>query len=263
MSAREPTHVSIVVPTFRESENLRLLCARIFAALDRAAIDGEVILVDDDSRDGTEAVAAELAQSRPVRLVVRTRERGLSSAVLRGFAEARHEWLLVMDADLSHPPEKIPDLLAPLLAGEADFVIGSRYVAGAAKRDWSWLRWVNSAVATLLARPLTPVRDPMAGFFALHRDSWRRADALNPLGYKIGLELLVKARCQRVREVPIEFADRLHGKSKLTVRQQLLYLLHLSRLYRHRYPWLRWGVPLLLVALVALLARVISRDAAR
>lgn len=248
MSGPSPIRVSIVVPTYKEAENLRLLCGRIFAALQSAAIDGEVILVDDNSRDGTDAVVAELAATMAIRLIVRENERGLSSAVLRGFEAAQHDWLLVMDADLSHPPEKIPELLAPLVAGRADFVIGSRYVAGGVTKDWGWLRWLNSAIATWMARPLTAVRDPMAGFFCLARRTWQEADRLNPVGYKIGLELLIKGRCRKVLEVPIEFADRLHGKSKLTLRQQLQYVVHLGRLYRYRYPWLPWGVAALALA---------------
>lgn len=237
--------LSVIVPTFQEAENLRLLAGRVFAALQKAGIPGELIVVDDDSGDGTDAVADELARSYPIRLVVRRGERGLSSAVLRGLSEARGEWLFVLDADLSHPPERIPDMLALLRSGQADFVIGSRYVEGGRTLDWSWFRRLNSAVATLLARPLAAVRDPMAGFFGLHRSTWQQADALNPIGYKIGLELLVKGRCRRVVEVPIEFSDRLHGRSKLTLRQQLLYLVHLARLYRYRYPVLSLAIPAL------------------
>ncbi len=237
--------LSVIVPTFQEAENLRLLAGRVFAALQKAAIPGELIIVDDDSGDGTDAVADELTRNYPVRLVVRRGERGLSSAVLRGLSEARGEWLFVLDADLSHPPERIPDMLALLRSGQADFVIGSRYVEGGRTLDWNWFRRLNSAVATLLARPLAAVRDPMAGFFGLHRSTWQKADALNPIGYKIGLELLVKGRCHRVIEVPIEFSDRLHGRSKLTLRQQFLYLVHLARLYRYRYPVLSLVIPTL------------------
>ena len=143
-------------------------------------------------------------------------------------------WCVVMDADLSHPPEAIPGMIARLDDG-ADFVIGSRYVSGGTTdSNWGLLRWLNSKVATWLARPLTRAKDPMAGFFALRRTTFERATALNPIGYKIGLELLVKCRCVRVDEVPIHFADRQHGESKLSFREQLRYLQHLGRLYSHR-----------------------------
>ncbi|MCH7814027.1 MAG: glycosyltransferase, partial [Planctomycetes bacterium] len=177
----------------------------------------------------------ELARRYRVRIVVRTGQRGLSSAVLRGFEESAGGVLVVMDADLQHPPECIPELVACITEDRADFVIGSRYVGlGAVDGDWPWHRRINSGVATWLARPLTKVRDPMSGFFALARETWQGAARLNPVGYKIGLELMVKARCRRCLEVPIAFADRHKGASKLTLGQQLRYLQHLLRLYRFR-----------------------------
>ncbi|MCP4593635.1 MAG: polyprenol monophosphomannose synthase [bacterium] len=233
--------LSVVVPTYREADNLRPLCERVFAATRASAIEAEMIIVDDDSDDGSEAIVAELANDFDVRIVVRRGERGLSSAVVRGFEEARHEVLLVMDADLSHPPEKVPELARKVFDGEAEFVVGSRYVGGGEMRDWPFLRRLNSWVATVPARLLTPVRDPMAGFFCLRRETWRRAERLNPIGYKIALELMVKCRCRRYAEVPIVFTDRLHGTSKLTFWQQLLYLRQLCGLYVFRFPGLVIG----------------------
>jgi dolichol-phosphate mannosyltransferase len=168
-------------------------------------------------------------------MVVRTDERGLSMAVLEGMRRARGDVIVCMDADLSHPAEAVPALIQKLEEG-ADFAIGSRYVTGGTTSDdWGFLRWLNSRVATLLARPLTAVSDPMAGFFAVRRSTFERARHLNPVGYKIGLELIVKCRCERVVEVPIHFEDRRFGQSKLTLGQQLLYLKHLRRLYIFKY----------------------------
>ena len=117
-----------------------------------------------------------------------------------------------------------------------DLAIGSRYVAGGAvDPDWSWLRHINSKVATLLARGLTDVSDPMAGFFAIKRDTLAEAKVLRPLGYKILLELIVRCDCRRVVEIPIAFQDRELGESKLSLAQQWLYLRHLGRLYAARY----------------------------
>jgi len=230
-----PPSVSIVVPAYRECANLRPLVERAFAAVEQAGLSAELIVVDDNSADGSVEAVRELAERYPVRIVVRERERGLSSAVLRGFAEAGGDIFVVMDADLQHPPEKIPELAACIADGTADFALGSRYVGRAAiGRDWPIFRRLNSWGATLLARPLTSVRDPMSGFFALHRDTWRRAATLNPVGYKIALELIVKARCRRCVEVPIVFGERQAGQSKLSLREQLRYLRHLARLYRFR-----------------------------
>lgn len=231
-----PAAVSIIVPTYREAPNLRPLTERVFAATTQASLTAELIIVDDDSRDGSVEHIDELSRIHPVRIVVRTGERGLSSAVIRGFAEAHHDVLVVMDADLSHPPETIPALVRLIQEDQADFAIGSRYVAGGRTTNWSFLRRLNSWAATLLARPLTSVRDSMSGFFALHRRTLQQAAPLNPVGYKIGLELMVKTGCRRCVEVPIEFADRAAGQSKLTFREQLRYLRHVLQLY-----WFRWA----------------------
>ncbi len=254
MSTSPTEPVSIVVPTYKEVENIPILTKQLFAALGDADIPAELIIVDDDSRDGTDTVVRQLAADHPIRLITRTGERGLSSAVLRGFSEAQHDILLCMDADLSHPPRSVPDVVAPVAADTAEFCIGSRYTAGGVTRDdWGLLRKLNSRGATLLARPLTKASDPMAGFFCLRRKVLTRAEqaGLDPIGYKIALEILIKARCTRLAEVPIEFADRLHGQSKLTLGQQLLYLQHLVRLYRFRWPI---AAPVVVVAALAALA---------
>jgi len=231
--------VSIIVPTFREVENLALLIARIASAMTATGETAyEVVVVDDNSQDGTEeAVAAAAAEGHPVRLITRTQERGLSSAVVRGFTEARGDILVCMDADLSHPPEALPRLISALRPNPSvDFVIGSRYVPGAGTdQSWGLFRWLNSKVATLLARPFTSAKDPMAGFFALPRSVFARADHLNPIGYKIGLELIVKCGCRDVREIPIYFADRQFGESKLSLKEQFRYIRHLKRLADYKY----------------------------
>lgn len=249
--------VSIIVPTYKEVENIPVLAERVFAALETAGIPAEMIIVDDDSRDGTEGAVRLLAEKYPIRLFTRTEERGLSSAVVRGFREARHEILVCMDADLSHPPEALPSVIAPIAENRAEFCIGSRYTKGGmTKEDWGLLRRINSLGATLLARPLTSAKDPMAGFFCLRRATFEQAErvGLNPIGYKIALEIMIKARCGPVAEVPIAFSDRLHGRSKLSLHQQLLYLQHLLRLYRFRWPLgVLFAALLAMVGLAALL----------
>ncbi|HNQ24138.1 MAG TPA: polyprenol monophosphomannose synthase [Phycisphaerae bacterium] len=249
-----PLPISIIVPTFREAPNLRPLVERIFAATAGAGLPAEVVVVDDDSRDGTEQVIAELARDHPVRLVVRHGVRGLAGAVLRGFAEARYDRFVVMDADLQHPPELIPALVARLDQGDADFVLGTRYAPGGEiQANWPQLRRWASRLATLLARPLVPLSDPMSGFFALGRATWERAAAVNPIGYKIGLELYVKARCTRPAEVPIPFATRAAGESKMTVSVNLAYLAHLVQLYHFRFPWLIWAMLFAMLAAAGLI----------
>jgi dolichol-phosphate mannosyltransferase len=227
--------VTVVVPTYCEAANLPVLVPRIMTALEQAQLCGEVVVVDDNSPDNTIAICQALVQQHPLRLFVRQHQRGLSSAVLHGIRQARGDVLVVMDADLSHPPEKLPELVAAVGSGAADFAIGSRYIAGGnTVAGWGLLRWLNSKAATLLALPLAAAHDPLSGFFALQRQTFLGHDALDPLGFKIGLELLVKCHCKRIKEVPITFHNRLHGRSKLSVKEQLNYLRHLLRLYEYR-----------------------------
>lgn len=227
--------VSIVVPTFEEATTIAALIEKIDEVLVcREAIDLELIIVDDNSRDGIEAVVDELKQPW-VRFHRRTEpSRGLSESVLCGFDYANNDVLVVMDADLSHPPEAVPAMLLALLSG-FEIVVGSRYVAGGTTdHNWGILRWLNSRIATCLTRPLTDLKDPMSGFFALFRDKLKPQAPLRPTGYKIGLEIIVKCGFQRVAEVPIQFKNRTTGESKLTLKEQLRFMRHLRRLYIYR-----------------------------
>lgn len=238
MAQKSIPSVSIVIPTFREAENLPALIPAIAQAMRQRGWTWEVIVVDDNSRDGTVEALQALQQTFPqLQWHIRVGQRGLSSAVLEGLGRARYDHLVVMDADLSHPPAAIGDLVDKLLHDEADFVIGSRYVAGGGTENWTCWRWLNSFGATLLSKPLVgTVRDPMSGFFALRRETLQHAAPLNPIGYKIGLELMVKCAAERVAEVPITFRNRVHGDSKLTLGEQFRYLEHLSRLYDYAFP---------------------------
>ena len=231
-----PPNLSIIVPALNEAQNLPMLAERIDVSLKGQSY--ELLVVDDNSRDNTPQVCAELAAKYPLRLIVREHPtNGLSGAVLHGIAESKGRRIVVMDADLQHPPEKIPELLAALDSG-AEFALGSRYVAGGSTSgEWGLFRKINSWAATVLARPFAgKVHDPMSGFFALDRNTFNRAERLTPLGYKIALELMCKCRVNQVREVPIHFAERTAGESKLSLKQQFRYLEHLSRLYDFTYP---------------------------
>ncbi|MGQ0634385.1 MAG: glycosyltransferase [Planctomycetaceae bacterium] len=228
--------MSVVVPTYKEVESLPELIERLTELRRTQGIDLELLIMDDDSRDGSEELVRKLNLSW-VRLIVRTADRGLSAAVLEGLKLATRDTVVVMDADLSHPPERIPAMLEALDEG-SDFVIGSRYVdGGTTGEDWGFLRWLNSKAATWLARPFTRAADPMSGFFAFRREALARAPYLNPVGYKIGLELLVKCGFQDVREIPISFAQRKFGESKLSIKEQVRYLQHLRRLLSFKFPF--------------------------
>ena len=259
--------VSVIVPTFREAENLTILIPQIAEAMDLAGIKYELIIVDDDSQDGTIDACECLAQSFPIHLMTRRGERGLATAVVCGLHAARGEILVVMDADLSHPPSAVPDLVKACRSPLADFVIGSRYAEGGSiDSNWTRYRHLNSRIASWLARGLTTVKDPMAGFFAIKKVIVEQATDMRPLGYKIGLELIVRCGCRRVVEVPIAFRDRAFGESKLTTSQQLLYLQHLGRLYSAKYAGLsrfvRFGLVGLSGMVVDLAALMLLRLAA-
>lgn len=223
--------VSLVLPTYKEREAL----ARFYPTLApvAAALDAEVIVVDDGSPDGTAEMARHLAGPPEPIVIERPGERGLASAVLSGFARARGDVLAVMDADGSHPAEVLPNLVAAVTNGGAEFALGSRWVPGGSGEGLSVSRWVVSTSARALARPLCNVHDPMSGAFAVRRDVLGRGQ-LAPLGYKIALEILVKCRPSPVAEVPLAFRPRLAGESKLGQREVVHYLRHLERLYAYR-----------------------------
>ncbi len=232
---REIGMVSIVIPTYREAENINVLICRIAEILDPLNQQYEIIVVDDDSCDGIADVVRSLEGRYPVVLKIRKNERGLSSAVIEGIGMSRGEIVLVMDADLSHPPEKLPELIEPIARGEAQFVIGSRFVKGGSAPHFNLYRKLNAWVSRMLARPITRVKDPMAGFFAFEKNLLNGDVELNPVGFKIGLEILIKAGPKEIREIPISFQERLYGESKLSLKEQVKYLIHLRRLFEHKY----------------------------
>jgi dolichol-phosphate mannosyltransferase len=192
----------------------------------------ELVVVDDGSPDGTADVAERLGRERPVRVLRRAGKAGLASAVIAGFAEARGEALLVMDADLSHPPEVAPKLVHALDAG-ADLAVGSRYVPGGATMDWPVRRRVVSRVACLMGNVLVPVRDNTSGFFAIRR-AVVDGVKLNPIGFKIGFEVMARGRYRKVVEVPYTFRDRELGASKFGQREVLQYLVQLGQVARDK-----------------------------
>ncbi len=217
----------MVVPTYNERDTLPELVERLHRALGGGY---ELVVVDDSSPDGTAEVAEELAARYPVRVVRRPGKLGLGSAVLDGARAAAGPVVVVMDADLSHPPEAVPELARALRAG-ADVAVGSRYVPGGGVRGWPVRRRVMSRVAVLLARVWLGerVRDPVSGFFAVRREALLDR-SLQGLGYKILLEVLARHRGCRVAEVPYVFADRRAGRSKLGAHEVWNYLRLLWRL---------------------------------
>jgi len=220
-STNGPPDLTIIVPTYNESERLETLVAEIFAACE-GRLQVEVIVVDDNSPDGTGVRADHLAATRRVKVIHRSGKLGLGSAVIEGFALATSDVVGAIDADLSHPPRLIPQLYAALVERQLDMVVASRYVPGGGSDGFAFYRRLMSRAACWLSQPLTPVRDAMSGFFLIRRD---RLDGLRPSGrgFKIALELLVRARLRSVGEMPYTFAGRTAGQSKMSMAEALIF----------------------------------------
>lgn len=226
--------LTVIVPTLNEAANVQQLLVRIFDQSSET-LQIEVLVVDDGSTDETCERVLLLGQAQPVRLLRRERPvGGLAGAVLAGAVAARFRWVLVMDADLSHPPERIRDLVAPLLDRSQDMVIGSRYVPGGRTPGWPWWRRFMSRAACLMAWPLARLHDPLSGFFATDRDALLQCKG-DAAGFKIALELIVNAKPGfRVKEIPIVFRDRERGESKMRLSVLVTYLFRLIALLVRR-----------------------------
>jgi dolichol-phosphate mannosyltransferase len=229
--------LALVIPALYEAANMQELLTDVRGSLEPSGIDWEVIVVDDDSCDGTaEIVAGHSLQDPRVRLLVRRGERGLAGAILHGWRHTDATILGAMDADGQHPAQLLPGLLFSLAEGR-DLAIGSRYAKGS-RCGWNPIRRAVSMAAILAARPLQStalrVRDPLSGFFLVRRHSVENIP-FQAAGFKLLLEILVRGRVRDVEEVPFEFGVREAGSSKLTVRVAWDYLLLLARLFRARF----------------------------
>ena len=231
-TATAPT-LSLVVPTYNERDRLPDLVKAVFDAFQRGGVDGDLIIVDDNSPDGTGMVADDLATRYPIRVIHRAGKLGLGTAVVEGFGASEALIVGVIDADLSHPPALVPRMLAAMLASKADFVIGSRYVSGGGTGDWSLSRELMSRFACLLARGLTPVRDVTSGFFLVRREL-ARGVTISAGGFKICLELLIRSAPALVLEVPYVFQTRTAGQSKMNLKEALGYVRQLRDLRAYR-----------------------------
>lgn len=221
-------NVSVIIPTYNERENVTRLIKILHEVMAKAGISYEVVVIDDSSPDGTAEAVKALSHQYNVKLIVRPGKLGLASAILEGMRVSKGSFLAVMDADLQHPPEVLPEMLERALRG-CDIVIGSRYVRGGSTPGWSLPRKLVSRGANLIAKIMLPktrgVKDTMSGYFVLRREVIDGVN-LNPRGFKILLEILVKGRFKKVCEYPIEFRARTWGESKLGASEVFNYLLH-------------------------------------
>jgi len=234
--------LALVIPTLREAENIAGVIDHVRSVLDLHGIPYEILVVDDDSPDGTGEIVSAIALQDPrVRLVVRKGAKGVAGATLLGWQSTDAPILGVMDADLQHPPELLPALYAAILAG-TDLVIGSRYVKGGSVGDWNLPRKLVSLGALWAAWPIQRsgirAKDPTSGFFMLRRECLAQT-RFQTSGFKLLLDILVRGRVRSVSEVPITFRSRYHGVSKATVKVACEYALLLARLYASRLSFQR------------------------
>jgi dolichol-phosphate mannosyltransferase len=214
--------VSIVTPTYNERQNLPKLAEELFEVVAKDPdIDLELIIVDDNSPDGTGEVADTLAKSFPIKVIHRKGKMGLGSAVMEGFALSKRDYLGVMDGDLSHDPIIIPEMISSLK--DNDIVIGSRFNAESTVEDWHFVRKLTSQAGVWLARRLTKISDPLSGYFFLRRSALEGVSLTSP-GYKILLEILVKGKYSKVKEIPFRFRSREFSASKLNSQEYFLFI---------------------------------------
>lgn len=226
--------LTIVIPTYNEEKNVLVISEKIRTAMNEQNYDYEIIFVDD-SRDHTPAVLEEISQIWPnVRYLHREGRKGLASAVVEGFAIARGDSIIVMDADLQHPPALIPLIVTRL--SKADVVIPSRFIAGGWDGGLNPLRklisWAARMIGQLSLSRLRHISDCTGGYFGINR-SVIEGVALDPVGWKILIEILVKGRYEKVHEIPYHFEARDAGESKMNIQEQYNYLVHVFRLVRH------------------------------
>jgi dolichol-phosphate mannosyltransferase len=226
---------SLVVPTLNEAANIEPLINRIEAALAATPVSYEIVIVDDGSEDGTQERVLELARSDSrVRLLTRRNQRGLAGAVIYGWQNSDADLLGVIDADLQHPPEILPALLGAIAQGH-DLALGSRYAERHSVDGWNPLRLMFSRLSTWATlpfqRPGLRIKDPMSGFFVVRRECIDGLD-LEPHGFKILLEILVRGRIRSAAEIPYRFGIRQAGKSKADVKVAWHYFWLLGKLSR-------------------------------
>ena len=225
---------SIVIPTYNEAGGIERLLRALNDIFVQHSLDGEVIVVDDNSPDGTGAIVDRLAAELPVRCLHRPGKLGLSSGVIDGwkFARPESEALGAMDADFSHDINILPKMVQALENGYG-LAVGSRYVKGGGITNWPAKRIITSKVACMLAKPLTPINDITSGYLLVKREALEGVE-LDPIGFKIGLEVIAKGHYGKAIEVPYVFTDRVVGQSKMNQKEIFNYLKQLRKLYGAR-----------------------------
>ncbi|KAL0243046.1 hypothetical protein GEMRC1_005609 [Eukaryota sp. GEM-RC1] len=230
---------SVILPTYNEKDNLPLICYLLHREFTKANIDYEIVVVDDNSPDGTSHVAEKLQSifgSDHIVLLKRAGKLGLGTAYMDGMKKASGQWIIILDADLSHHPKYIPEMIAKQKEGDYDIVTGTRYSNGGGVYGWDLRRKLTSRVANFLADTLlSPHVSDLTGSFRLYRREVIE-DIMSQMisrGYVFQMEIIVRARAMNatIAEVPIVFVDRLYGESKLGANEIFGYLKGLFKIF--------------------------------
>jgi dolichol-phosphate mannosyltransferase len=248
MMVRTYQKLALVIPTLNEAENIKTVLDRAIAAMQRAGLSWEILVVDDESGDGTGDIVRHYAEADPrIRLLVRPGQRGLAGAITYGWAQSDGDLIGVMDADLQHPPELLP-LLIQEVCNEFDIAIASRYLRRGSMDGWNPARKALSRLGVLASKPVQPstlkIKDPLSGFFVLRRECIVGLTFQNT-GFKLLLEILAKGRIQSAKEIPFKFATRQGGNSKANVMTAIHYVWLLCKLSSRtlsRHPRGEWKV---------------------
>ena len=238
----EKNQVSIIIPTYNESENIINILHSIKEIIPKNILT-QTIVVDDNSPDGTGKLVEDYLKNvkkmadHTIEIIHRKAKNGLGSAILNGIQQAKGDTIVVMDCDFSHPPQIIPKLVESIKKYQYDIAVASRYIKGGKIQGWSQKRKLMSKFATLIAKKGLGVntKDPMSGFFAFKRSIIKELN-FDAIGYKILLEIIVKTKGVNIKEIPYTFQDREFGSSKLGIKTILDYYKSVWKLYRYGKP---------------------------
>ena len=235
-------HISIIIPTYNESQNILNILKCIGDIIPKNT-QTQAIVVDDNSPDGTGKIVEDYLKNvkkiagYTIDVIHRTTKRGLSSAIVSGIQRATGDTIVIMDSDLSHPPQIIPKMIETLKKYQCDLVVASRYITGGKISGWNKKRKLLSKIATMIAKKGLGVKtnDPMSGFFAFRKGILKGLN-FDAIGYKLLLEILVKKRGLIVKEIPYTFQNRTLGTSKLDLSIMVDYIKSVWKLYNSEIP---------------------------
>jgi len=228
-----PTNVTIIVPTYNESESIESLIKQLSHYLNKLNLTYHILVMDDQSTDDTANKVSQLDTRYHASVVVRKKTRSLSGSVIEGFHLSQSTVSIVMDADNSHPINVLDKMILPILNRKTNITVGVRYTQKGSTQNWPWFRILISCISRLIVKPITSLSDATSGFMGVNTAIVKTLK-LNPIGWKIVLEVVIKLN-QPIIEIPIIFKNRKLGHSKLSFKVGFDYLIHLIYLYCYTF----------------------------